>query len=69
VLEQAVAEHPRDPDTWLRLGQYELDELDLPVRALDSANAAFAIDQHSPRVNTLADAARTEIAAQAKPAP
>ncbi|MGI8844922.1 MAG: O-antigen ligase family protein [Thermoleophilaceae bacterium] len=69
VLEQAVAEHPRDPDTWLRLSQFELTELDLPTRALESANAAFSIDPKSPRVNVIAAAARTAIAASTIPPP
>lgn len=69
VLEQAVAEHPRDPDTWLRLSQFELTELDLPTRALESANAAFAIDPKSTRVAVLANAARAAIAATAPPPP
>lgn len=69
VLEQAVSEHPRDPDTWLRLAQFELTELDLPTRALASANAAFAIDPKSMRVNVLATAARNQITASAPPPP
>ena len=63
TLEQAVAEHPRDPETWTRLAQFELDELNLPVRALASVNAAFSIDRYSPRINGLGNQARQAIAA------
>jgi predicted Zn-dependent protease len=54
VLEQAAAEHPRDPATWLALSQSELDDFDLPARALRSLHAAFVIDPQSPRAVTLA---------------
>ena len=67
VLEQAIAEHPRDPDTWLRLSQFELSELDLPTRALASANAAYAIDPKSSRVTLLASQARAAITSTAPP--
>jgi len=50
VLEQAVIEHPRDPDTWLRLAGFELDRLDLPDRALATLGAASAVDPQSQRV-------------------
>lgn len=68
ALEQAVAEHPRDPETWLRMAQYELNALDLPARALQSANAALAIDPASPRAKGLAAAAtQAVVASQAPP--
>lgn len=67
TLEQAIAEHPKDPDTWLRLAQFELTDLDLPTRALESANAAAAIDPQSSRVAVLANGARAAIAASAPP--
>ena len=69
VLAQAIVEHPRDPETWLRLSQFELNELDLPTRALASADAAFAIDPKSTRVAILATAARAAISASVPPAP
>jgi tetratricopeptide (TPR) repeat protein len=56
VLEQAVAEHPRNPDTWIRLGQFELDDLGLPTRSLQSARAAATIDPASTRVRDLVQA-------------
>lgn len=46
-LERAVIEHPRDPETWLRLGTFELDTLDLPQRAIDTAKGAFRLDPYS----------------------
>ena len=69
ALEQAVAEHPRDPDTWIRLGQYEVSELDLPARALQSASAASVIDPQSMRVQALNTAANAAIAAAQPPPP
>ena len=47
TLEQAVKEHPRDPDTWLRLAAFELNTLDLPARTLETAKGAFRIDPYS----------------------
>lgn len=61
ALEQAVAEHPRDPETWLRLGSFEFRELDLPGRALESSTAAYAIDPRSTRAPILSDAARARL--------
>jgi O-Antigen ligase len=63
VLEQAVAEHPRDPQTWLTLGQSELDDFDLPARALGSAHAAFTIDPQSPRAVDLVRESQKALAA------
>ncbi len=53
VLEQAVREHPRDPETWLRLAGFELDRADLPARALATLGAAVAVDPNSQRVSAL----------------
>jgi len=50
VLEQVVREHPRDPDTWLRLAEFELRELDLPQRATETVGGAFRIDPRSRRL-------------------
>lgn len=61
-LEQAVAEHPRDPDAWVRLGQFELDEFDLPGRALRSAGAATTVDPRSVRAFALGDKANAALA-------
>ena len=49
TLETAVAEQPRNPETWLRIAQYEL-ALDLPFRALQSTTAALTLDRQSLRV-------------------
>lgn len=53
VLEQAVLEHPRDPETWLRLASFELDRVDLPARALSTLQGASAIDPQSTRIPPL----------------
>ena len=49
TLKQAVQEHPRDPDALLRLADFELRELDLPERALVTAEGVRALDPNSPR--------------------
>ena len=49
TLERAVREHPRDPETWLRLGTFELETLDLPERAIETAKGAFRLDPYSPQ--------------------
>jgi tetratricopeptide (TPR) repeat protein len=61
TLEQAVKEHPRDPDTWLRLARFELDELDLPQRAVESLRGAFHLDPYSPQAVTLMRRANEEL--------
>ena len=50
VLEQAVGEHPRNPDSWIRLARFELDDLGLPSRAIQSLQAAATVDPASTRV-------------------
>jgi len=67
TLEQAVLEHPRDPETWLRLGRFELDELDLPDRAIETALGAFAVDPYSRGANLLKQ--RAQAAGGVEPAP
>jgi len=52
-LELAVRERSRDPDTWLRLAEFELVNLDLPQRAIVSVQAAFRADPRSRRVEAL----------------
>ena len=61
TYELAVAEHPRDTETWLRLAGFEL-ELDLPGRALETLQGAARVDPHSPRIPALAAAAQAELA-------
>jgi len=53
TLEQAVREHPRDPDTWLRLADYELRELELPQRALATLEGVLMLDPKSLRIQAL----------------
>ena len=53
TLERAVIEHPRDPETWLRLAAFELDRLDLPARALSTLEGARRADPRSQRVEVL----------------
>ena len=61
TLEQAVKEHPRDPETWLRLARFELDELDLPQRAVESLRGAFHLDPYSPQAVALMRRANGEL--------
>ena len=63
VLERAVIEHPRDPRTWLRLGTFELDALDLPERAIETAEGAFRLDHYSRQAALLTERANRELAA------
>ncbi len=53
ALEQAVIEHPRDPDTWVRLARFELDVLDLPDRAIASAGGALRAFRYSRKASQL----------------
>ena len=53
ALERAVIEHPRDPDTWLALGRFELDVLDLPGRALASGGGALRAYRYSEKGSQL----------------
>jgi len=72
ALERAVIEHPRDPETWLRLGRFELEELDLPQRALETAEGARRLDPHSPRIAALTERATESLgtdAAAGRPQP
>ena len=59
VLEQAVIEHPQDPEAWLRLATFELDRLDLPGRARATLVAARRADPRSRRVEVLEQRALT----------
>jgi len=64
VLEQATVEHPRNPETWLRLSQFELDDLGLAARALTSAQAAAIIDPSSVRVRQAVQRTQAVLAAE-----
>jgi hypothetical protein len=54
-------EHPRDPEPWLRLAAFELEALDLPQRALDTAQATFHVDPFSNQAGVLRDRALREL--------
>ena len=47
ALEQAVRLQPANPDTWLRLAQFELDVLDRPRVALTAIRPALYLDPRS----------------------
>jgi hypothetical protein len=44
LLEQAVKENPADPQTWLRLGDYQLHTLRRPREALETLRGALFLD-------------------------
>jgi tetratricopeptide (TPR) repeat protein len=67
MLERAVIEHPRDPETWLRLATFELDRLDLPERALSTLEGARRADRRSQRVEALAARAQEVLIASTAP--
>lgn len=69
VLEQAVLEHPRDPETWLRLAGFELDRLDLPARALATLGGVAAVDPLSQRIPPLMQRAQAALAIPLPPPP
>lgn len=68
AYEQAVNEHPRDPETWLELARYEL-ALDLPQRALATLSGALAVDPRSKTVPDLMAEAQAALAPAPVPAP
>lgn len=53
TLERAVIGHPRDPESWIRLARFELDDLDLPDRALETLRGARRADPRSTQAETL----------------
>lgn len=62
MLERAVRGHPRDPETWIRLARFELDELDLPRRALETLRGARRADPRSTQAETLEMRAQERLA-------
>ena len=68
AYEQAVIEHPRDPETWLELARYEL-VLDLPERALATLSGALAVDPRSKTVPELMAQAQAALAPPPAPPP
>jgi hypothetical protein len=65
TLERAVLRYPGDPETWLRLGHFQLDVLDDPQAALSTVRGALYLDPKSPRGGQLFLAARARSRAQA----
>ena len=55
TLERAILEHPRDPDAWLRLGRYALEELQLGDNAFLAIEGALRADPHSAKALALRD--------------
>lgn len=47
LLEQATRENPQDPETWLRLADFQLHRLEQPTAALMSLDAALFLDPRS----------------------
>jgi tetratricopeptide (TPR) repeat protein len=74
ALERAVQVQPASQEAWLRLGEYQLNELSAPERALPILRAAIYLDPLSPQSTTdyivalraqrLAEAERAAAAAQ-----
>ena len=58
ALERAVQRFPGDPDTWLRLATFQLQELDDPVSAQATLGGALYLDPRSPVAGQLFVAAR-----------
>lgn len=52
TLEQAVVEHPAEPDVWLRLATFQLRVLDNPQAALDTLRGALYLDPRSRLAQT-----------------
>ena len=69
ALELAVREHPRDPDTWLRLSDFEFRELDLPERAIVTVETARPLDPKSLRLQSLAAEIQAAITSGAPASP
>lgn len=67
VLKRAVAEHPRDPNSWLRLAGFELDGLDMPGRALETLGTVIAVDPFNPAISPMFARAQARQGALAVP--
>lgn len=52
TLEQAVVEHPSDPEAWLRLADFQLESLDRPRAAIRTLQGAIFLDPLSPAAQT-----------------
>jgi tetratricopeptide (TPR) repeat protein len=64
TLEQAVVEHPEQPDVWLRLAELQLFRLDRPQSALDTLRGALYLDPRSRQVQTTFFDARARLREQ-----
>ncbi len=53
TLERAVLRYPGDPETWLRLGRFQLETLDDPRAALSTVRGALYLDPNSTRAGQL----------------
>jgi O-antigen ligase len=53
TLQQAVISFPGDPQTWYRLGAFELGTLDQPEAAMKTIRGALYLDPHSTPASTL----------------
>jgi O-antigen ligase len=53
TLERAVLRYPGDPETWLRLGRFQLDALDQPRAALSTVRGALYLDPKGRRPGQL----------------
>ena len=61
VLERAVVEHPGDPQAWLRLATYQLNELDRPRSALRTLRGLLYLDPRSPAARRVFEEARAQL--------
>lgn len=53
TLQRAVLRYPGDPETWLRLGRFQLDALDDPRAALSTVRGALYLDPMGRRPQQL----------------
>jgi tetratricopeptide (TPR) repeat protein len=61
VFRQSVAEHPKDPQAWLRLADFQLYELDRPQEALAALDQALYLDPMSEAARDTFIEARTRL--------
>lgn len=64
TLEQAVVEHPEQPEVWLRLAEFQLFRLDRPQSALDTLRGALYLDPRSRQAQTTFFDARARLREQ-----
>jgi hypothetical protein len=64
LFHQAVDTQPDNPDTWVQLGEFELDEMKNPCAAYRYLNQAYTLDRFDPDVaqkGGALDRARTQV--------